>query len=100
MREQVRDIVFRAIKTQELLLGSAIDRSLGDETPLYGGGGPFDSMALVSLITHIEELVDTEMQTSIILVSEKAMSARRSPFATIGSLVDFIDEALLVSQHD
>lgn len=100
MREKLRDIVFRAIKTQELLLDSTVDRSLGDEAPLYGGGGPFDSMALVSFIAHIEELVDTEMQTSITLVSEKAMSARRSPFATIGSLVDFIDETLLVSKHD
>lgn len=100
MNELVRNIVYRAIESQELLLGETIDRSLGDEAPLFGNDGPLDSMALVSLITHIEELVDTEMQMSIILVSEKAMSARRSPFATVGSLVGFIKETLPEVQHD
>jgi acyl carrier protein len=100
MNELVKNIVFRAIETQELLLGSTIDRSLGDEAPLFGGAGPFDSMALVSLITHIEELVDTEMKRPIILVSEKAMSAHRSPFATVGSLTNFIIETLAGGQHD
>ena len=96
----VRNIVLRAVEAQESLLGATINRSLGDEAPLFGSAGPFDSMALVSLITHIEELIDTEMHVSIILVSEKAMSARRSPFATVGSLVHFINETLLEGKHD
>jgi acyl carrier protein len=100
MSALVRDIVLRAVEAQELLLGSGIDRSLGDEAPLFGGAGPFDSMALVSLITHIEELVDTELQMSVILVSEKAMSARRSPFATVATLVAFVNDSLPAVQHD
>lgn len=100
MSALVKNIVFRAIEAQELLVGASIDRALGDAAPLFGGAGPLDSMALVSLITHIEELVEMEMNTAIILVSEKAMSARRSPFATVGSLIAFIDDTLAVVQHD
>jgi acyl carrier protein len=99
MNEKIRNIVYRAIEAQEALLGATIDRSLDDEATLFGAASPFDSMALVSLITHIEELVDAELHQPITLVSEKAMSAHRSPFATVGSLINFIDENLLVGQH-
>ena len=94
MSDIVKKIVFQAIEAQELLLGEKFDKSLGDDAPLFGGGSIFDSMALVSLIAHIEELIEAELEVSVILVSEKAMSARRSPFATVGTLTSFINESI------
>lgn len=95
MREAIRDIINRAIDTQETLLPAPLDRSKGDATPIFGEGAQFDSLGLVALIVQIEEMVETEMGAGLTLVSEKAMSAHRSPFATIGTLGEFIESLLL-----
>lgn len=94
MKDQIRKIIYQAIETQEILLHSRVDRSRGDAAPLFGDDGPFDSMALVSLIVDIEGAIERELKRSVILVSEKAMSATRSPFATIATLVTFLEESL------
>ncbi|MFM0643886.1 hypothetical protein PQR14_06120 [Paraburkholderia bryophila] len=95
MRQEIRDIINRAIDAQETLLPAAIDRSAGDATPIFGEGAPFDSMGLVALIVQIEEMVESETGAALTLVSEKAMSAHRSPFATISTLGEFIESLLL-----
>ncbi|WDD91540.1 hypothetical protein Bsp3421_001468 [Burkholderia sp. FERM BP-3421] len=94
MTEIIRDIINRAIDAQEALLPAPVDRSRGDATPIFGEGAPFDSLGLVALIVQIEEMVEGELGAGITLVSEKAMSAHRSPFATIGALAEFIESLL------
>lgn len=94
MEDRIRTIIETAIEAQELLLAATVDRARGDDAPLFGGGGPLDSMALVSLVVAIEEAVQRELRCSVTLVSEKAMSARRSPFATVGSLRAFVQSSI------
>lgn len=99
MNQTIRQIIQAAINTQAPLLSDPIDMSQGDATPLFGGGGTLDSLGLVTLILTIEEMVETQMGVAITMVSEKAMSARRSPFATIGSLAEFIATLIQEKQH-
>ena len=73
--------------------------SQGDAAPFFGPGSALDSLGLVTLILFIEEMIETEMGVAITMVSEKAMSARRSPFATIGSLVEFTASLIEEKQH-
>ena len=63
-------------------------------SPLYGEGGALDSMALVNLIADIEEAVAESYQANIVLADDKAMSAQRSPFRTVDSLIDTILERI------
>ena len=63
-------------------------------TPLLGSGSDLDSMALVHLIADLEGRLEERFQLSWILADERALSRRRSPFRTIGSLRDFIIETM------
>jgi hypothetical protein len=64
------------------------------ETRLFGGNSAFDSMALVSLIVQIEEVIEEKIGMALILADEKAMSRRTSPFSNISSLAEYIVEIL------
>jgi len=60
------------------------------ETKLYGGNGALDSLALVSLITDLEDRISEEFDQDIVLADEKAMSQRTSPFRNVQSLTNYI----------
>lgn len=98
-KKSIIDIVQSALQAQLPLLSQEIDLSQGEALKLFGHGGALDSMGLVTLVLTIEEMIEEEMGLAIILVSEKAMSARRSPFATVGSLAEFIDSLIKEQQH-
>ena len=72
----------------------SIDLSNKEETRLFGGGAPLDSLSLVSLIVEIEEKIEDNFGISLILADEKAMSRRTSPFSKISYLVDYIEELI------
>lgn len=63
----------------------------GEETTLFGLNGTLDSLGLVNFIVAVEQALEDELDISIQLVSEKAMSQKTSPFLTIGTLVRFIE---------
>ena len=61
---------------------------------IFGNNGKLDSLGLVNLIVAIEGAIDTELDKSIIIANEKAMSMKNSPFRTVGTLSDFIEELI------
>jgi len=91
-------------KIEEVILNSLIELNeelennpLGSpskETQLYGGGGALDSMALVSFITDLEEIISEKFDKDIILADERAMSQRTSPFRSVESLTRYIKKLL------
>ena len=62
----------------------------GEETKLFGRDGNLDSLGLINLIVLVEQNIEEEFDTIITLADEKAISQKRSPFKTIGSLTDYI----------
>ncbi|PDH29528.1 MAG: hypothetical protein CNC89_02695 [Puniceicoccaceae bacterium MED-G31] len=64
------------------------------DSPLYGEGGALDSMALVNLIADIEEAVAESYKANIVLADDKSMSAQRSPFRNVDSLIDTLLERI------
>jgi acyl carrier protein len=63
--------------------------ALGPETRLFGEGGLFDSVGLVSLVVAVEEAIQDRMDASVSLADERAMSQKRSPYRTISSLAEY-----------
>lgn len=61
-------------------------------TTLLGEGSDMDSMAIVHLIVDLEGRLEETFRRNWILADERALSRKRSPFRTIGDLVDFILE--------
>lgn len=71
-----------------------IDVAKGREASLFGPDGPLDSMALVQFIVEVESALEDTSGKEVVLADERAMSQRRSPFQTIGSLAQYIDQLL------
>lgn len=99
MKKKINQIIHTAINSQMPLLPVPIDMSQGEATPLFGAGGALDSLGLVTLILTIEEMLETEMGVAITIVSDKTMSALSSPFATVGSLAEFMILLIQEKQH-
>ena len=74
----------------EINLGSDREiRLAGEDPPLYGAEGQLDSISLVTLITSIEQRLEDNFGIQVVLVDEKAVSQRNSPFRSLSALVDF-----------
>ena len=57
-------------------------------------GGVLDSLALVSLVSDLEELLSQKFGKEIILADEKMMSVKNSPFKDVKSLAAYIHKTL------
>lgn len=93
---QIKEIVTNAIR-EYCELNNVEVSELNEHTPLIGSARILDSMGLVNVIVDIETaFLDEDVEVS--LTSDAAMSARISPFRTIGALSHFIARQLGVEE--
>ena len=92
--EDALRLVCRAIDQVNLELPADRSVAKSPEAPLFGRGGPLDSLGLVNLIVAVEQLVEDELSVSVALADERALSRRSSPFRTVGSLAGYLRERL------
>lgn len=90
MREKISKIVLASIEEFNTIYEQNIPVELKGGAPLYGREGVLDSLGLVSLIVMIEQAIEDDMEVSLILADEKAMSQKTSPFLKVDLLVDYI----------
>ncbi|MFS0822754.1 acyl carrier protein [Bacillus sp. 1P02SD] len=90
MRGKISNIVLANLKDFNETFEKDIPIELGESIPLFGKDGVLDSLGLVSLIVMIEQSIEDELDISIILADEKAMSQKSSPFLTSGTLIEYI----------
>ncbi len=88
IQQQLTEILHVALK--EIEFGP--ERS--PETVIFGSGGKLDSLGLVQLIVTIEQEIDERLDVGLTLADERALSEKRSPFRTIGSLIEYIGRRL------
>ena len=67
---------------------------VGPGTEIFGKSALLDSLGLVTMVMELETRLEEEHGITVVLADEKAMSRRSSPFRTLGSLVDYIEEQL------
>ena len=94
MEDEILEIIYEAIKENNMHSKKKIDISYSEKTHLYGEKGSLDSLALVNLIVSIEERVEKKFNKSIVLADEKAFSQKNSPFATIKSLTEYLEKII------
>lgn len=63
------------------------------DAPLFGDGSPLDSMGLVTLTMDVEDAF-ADQGVEVSLSDSRAMSRKQSPFRTIATLVQFIEEQM------
>lgn len=92
------DSAFQVVKAavEELAdeLGYDNLRKVTVDTPLFGGPDGIDSLSLVRLVSEIEREAESRMSKRVLLADERAMSRRNSPFRTVGTLSEFLQERL------
>jgi hypothetical protein len=69
-----------------------ISIAVAEDSPLIGPQAVVSSLALVSYIVDVEAMVAERWGAEIILVNESALSRKKSPFRTIGTLADYVLE--------
>ena len=69
-------------------------REHGRGTVLFGGEATLDSLGLVTLVAAVEARLQDKTGNDILLVNEDAMSRSRSPFRTVGTLIEYALERL------
>jgi acyl carrier protein len=92
--EPVVDAVNSAVDDLNEILDPEERLAKSPEVALIGKDARLDSLGLVNLIVLVEEKIQQRFGLGITLVDERAMSQSTSPFRTLGSLADFVEEQL------
>jgi acyl carrier protein len=87
------DILFPVVDEAKKTIASAAGLEPTAASLLFGDGG-LDSVGLVRFIVMVEEKIEDETSVELTLASDKAMSRKSSPFATLQALADYIGECL------
>jgi acyl carrier protein len=97
--ERITAIIWQAIdEVNELLPEDG--RVPKEENPvLLGSSGSLDSFGLVNLVVALEQRIEEEFGVSLTLADEKAMSYSRSPFRTVHTLRDYVQDLLNRATH-
>jgi hypothetical protein len=90
VQQQVVKALHSAIDEFNSLRPSDQQLAKSPDTVLLGASGTLDSLSLVSLLVTVEQQIATDFNMPVTLASEKAFSMRNSPFASIGSLIDYV----------
>ena len=87
-------------------LVKTVVRQMGDElgyvelekpqldTPLFGDSKGIDSLSLVRIVAEIERAAEDRFHKHVVLADERAMSRRSSPYRTVGTLTELLQERL------
>jgi acyl carrier protein len=78
---------------KDLVPPEDLPAALNEATRLFGGA--LDSVGLVSLIVELEQQIADRDEASITIADDRAMSQKRSPFRTIGSLADYVQGLMM-----
>jgi hypothetical protein len=60
------------------------------KTRIYGGRSNIDSLGLVGVTVELEERIAERFDRHVALADDRAVSQRRSPFATVDAMTGYI----------
>jgi acyl carrier protein len=90
MKENIVKIILDSIEIINSNLEKKLPVDLREKCPIYGITDGVDSISLVSLISIVEDFLENELNISLIIANEKAMSRKNSPFLNVGTLAEFV----------
>jgi len=89
-RAELIELIVETARDYAATLPDGAPKSMSAETALFGTGGIFDSIGLVSVIADLEDQLNDQLGTAITIADERALSAERSPFRSVGTLADHV----------
>ena len=94
MKEQITSIVLNAIHSIGEMQEKTEYLNPTEDLRLFGGSGVMDSLDIVMLIAEVEDQVQDELDRSITLADDRAMSQKTSPFRSVKTLAHYIMKLL------
>ena len=91
-RERLIAMMVRLLQASLEEHGAAETLTAAADSPLVGAQAVVSSLALVGFITDVETSLSEQFRFDTILVNEKALSRKNSPFRSIEILADYILE--------
>lgn len=93
IEQRIESALLAAVEDTNAVLPPDMQLSTSAEAVLFGLGGKLDSLGLVNFVLAAEErLADAGLSVS--LTDERAMSQKRSPFRSIRTLSQFVQELI------
>lgn len=93
-QEKIVNAVYAAVDelNPQLPKQTRIEKSM--DAPLYGAAGKLESLDFVTFIMEVEEKIKSEFGEEITIADENLLSREKSPFATLGTLVEYLSDVL------
>jgi len=64
------------------------------DAPLYGATGKLESLDFVTFIMEVEEKIKREFGVDITIADENLLSKEKSPFSSLRTLIEYLEEIL------
>jgi acyl carrier protein len=93
-KKEIQEIVISKVRALVETLPEEQQMDVNESTVLFGKGSAIDSLSLVSIIVDIESAFSLDHGSEISLTDDRAMTRKKSPFDSIASLIDYIDELI------
>ena len=87
--DEVQTVVLEAVRTANLARADDSQLTVSTSAALFGPESPLDSLGLLALLLDVEDGLQAA-GCPVMLSDDRAMSQKRSPFRTVGSLVEYI----------
>jgi acyl carrier protein len=94
MNASALELVKTVVQDMSRELGYDSLRKVSEDTELFGGTDGIDSLSLVRIVAEIEREAEEKFEKRIVLADERAMSRRNSPFRTVGTLAELLNERI------
>ncbi len=89
---EIQEIVISNVKSLVETFPDNQKIEVNMETVLFGTNSSIDSLSLVSVIVDLESTFSLDHDLDISLTDDRAMTREKSPFDSVASLVEYIDE--------
>ena len=93
-QERITTAVYSAVEelNSQLPKGAQIEKS--PDAPLYGATGKLESLDFVTFIMEVEEKIKREFGVDITIADENLLSKEKSPFSSLRTLIEYLEEIL------
>jgi len=92
--ERIKNAVYHAIDELNVQLPKGVSIDKSPDAALYGKSGKLESLDFVTLIMEVETKIQDEFGIDFLLTDEDLLSKEKSPFLTVGTLIEHLEEQL------
>jgi acyl carrier protein len=91
-QEKIVQVIYQVIDETNAGLPPEGRLEKSTETVLFGRNGKLDSLGVVHFIVAVEDRLRDDLDISVTLADERAMSQKSSPFRSVATLAAYITQ--------